>query len=192
MNGVRIRRALINLILGTIPGTIIGKVSNVDMSDYTCTVSPIDGGPDYQNVRLKGAIDSDDAGMVIIPEDNSTVVITPIQNNKHNYYITRYTKVKKYIIKMVGGGKFEMNENGEIKLNDASLGGIPKASVLATEINSIKQDLSTLKNLIGVVWIPVPNDGGAALKTAAATWAAAALTSTSQSAIENAKCKHGV
>jgi hypothetical protein len=41
-------------------------------------------------------------------------------------------------------------------------------------IVEIQNDITTLKNILST-WVPVPNDGGAALKAAAATWAATPL-----------------
>lgn len=55
-------------------------------------------------------------------------------------------------------------------------------------IEEIQNDLASIKQVFSTTWTPVPNDGGAALKTAAATWAGAALTENiDDSKIDNVK-----
>ena len=48
-------------------------------------------------------------------------------------------------------------------------------SKLKESIDELKNDLTTLKQVFSS-WVTVPNDGGAALKAASATWAGTALT----------------
>lgn len=47
-------------------------------------------------------------------------------------------------------------------------------SKMAESVNELKNDLTTLKAAFNS-WTPVPNDGGAALKTSAATWSGTSL-----------------
>lgn len=64
-----------------------------------------------------------------------------------------------------------------------------KAEQLAQRINAIEKDINTLKNVFSA-WVTTPNDGGAALKLAAAAWAGSLLTLTQRSDYENGKVKH--
>lgn len=47
-------------------------------------------------------------------------------------------------------------------------------SKLKEAFDELQQSVTTLKNVFST-WVPVPNDGGAALKAAAASWAGTAL-----------------
>jgi hypothetical protein len=53
----------------------------------------------------------------------------------------------------------------------------------------VEKDLNSLKQVFLQDWVPVSQDGGAALKAAAATWAGRRLTETQKSDIENEKVK---
>lgn len=80
---------------------------------------------------------------------------------------------------------YSTNENGVVQQyihlkNDgtAEFGGtgdfLTRYLPTAATIEEIQDDIATLKNILST-WVPVPNDGGAALKTAAASWAATPL-----------------
>lgn len=88
---------------------------------------------------------------------------------------------------------YSTNENGDVQQyihlkNDgtADFGGtgdfLTRYSPMAATIEEIQNDIATLKNVLST-WIPVPNDGGAALKTAATSWASTPLVEN----ISNAK-----
>jgi hypothetical protein len=128
---MKARQVLIKLILGTIPATITGTVKSVDESDFTCVVTPSRGGPDFEDVRLKVAIDENDAGIVCIPDLNSEVVISCLFNNEHAYYVTRFSKIKKWHLKTVSGRSFEITGEGKIKINGDQYGGIPKSDKIS-------------------------------------------------------------
>ncbi|KKN55741.1 hypothetical protein LCGC14_0579510 [marine sediment metagenome] len=80
---------------------------------------------------------------------------------------------------------FSTDENGVLKTfiwlkNDGiiEIGGdvdnMVRFSELKTAFNEMQSDVNTLKTAISG-WTPIPNDGGAALKVALATWFAATL-----------------
>lgn len=78
-----------------------------------------------------------------------------------------------YITELDGKKITEIKKNEIILLegSDNALKFIPTAE----SIDEIKNDVNTLKGVFSG-WTPVPNDGGAALKGAAATWYANTLT----------------
>lgn len=88
---------------------------------------------------------------------------------------------------------FSTDANGNLKTsiwlkNDGNieLGGntdnLLRFSKTKEVLDELKNDITTLKNIFKT-WTPVPNDGGAALKTASTTWANTAL----QKSIDPAK-----
>ncbi len=91
----------------------------------------------------------------------------------------------------VGGTDTVMELTSEgIVLNGGGLGGIVKVEQLTRHINAIENDINTLKKVFSA-WKITPNDGGAALKLAATTWAGSPLTLTRRGDYENEKVKHG-
>jgi hypothetical protein len=190
MSGGKLRAALIKLIYDTIPPGITGKVKSVDESDFTCVVTPSNGGPDYEGVRLKSSIDSTNEGMVTIPDVNSEVIICPLMNNDHNYYVSRFSKVKKWYLKTTSGKFIEILDTGAIKINGSTFGGIPKAANVSLHHNNNTAKINAFIAAF-IAWAPVPNDGGAALKLALASAIATTVSTTSASDYENTNVQHG-
>ena len=82
----------------------------------------------------------------------------------------------------------EGDEMMEIRLMGGQMGGLVKVEELVKKLNAVEKDLNSLKQVFQG-WVTVPQDGGAALKTAATTWATQQLTETQKSDIENEKVK---
>lgn len=88
------------------------------------------------------------------------------------------------------GDDTSMELTGEgVVLNGGNFGGMVKVEPLTSRINDIENDINELKNIFAS-WVTVPQDGGAALKAASATWAGSLLTPTQRGDYENEKVKH--
>lgn len=83
-----------------------------------------------------------------------------------------------------------MCDTEELHLNGKNHGGLVKADTVAERLNTLEQDLNTLK-LVLSTWVPVSQDGGAALKAAAGAWYGQQLTTTTSQQLQNSKVKHG-
>jgi hypothetical protein len=144
-------------------------VKSVDKAARTCVVYAITGKTQSEipDVRLMAAVDD---GVLIIPavDSNVTIIVTA----QADAYVTQYSEVEEIIFR---GGDL----GGLVKLLDA----VDRFNKIEDDLNSIKQAFTT--------WTPTPNDGGAALKAAAATWSAQQLIKTVRSDIENEKIKQG-
>lgn len=81
----------------------------------------------------------------------------------------------------------ELTADGVV-LNGGKLGGSVKVEELTTRLNTIEKDINALKNVFSA-WVVAPQDGGAALKGAASTWAGQSLTLTKRGDYENEKVK---
>ncbi|WP_317899419.1 hypothetical protein [Aurantibacillus circumpalustris] len=147
--GDKFRKAVIRLILKTIPATITGKVKSVDETDFTCVVTPSRGGPDFESVRLNVAVSDDDSGIVCIPDVDSEVTISCLFNNEHAYQVTRFSKIKKWHLKAVSGRTFEFTDDGKIKINGDQYGGLPIQEFILDNLNAIKDYLGSLNTAIG-------------------------------------------
>lgn len=153
-----------------IPVPIFGTVTAVDEDDMSCTVAPLgeDEGIEYLEVSLMS--EHSENGMYYKPVIDSLVIIAPM--NETRYYVAMYSEIE------------------EVWLRGSEHGGLVKVSELVDKLNNIENDINDLKTVFST-WVPVPNDGGAALKGAAATWYGAQLTPTEIADIENEKVLHG-
>lgn len=146
------------------------EVTEVDEATASCTVKPVSG-PELFDVRIKAAINDKTDGLLIVPVVGSTVLVGIIGNDAETAYIAKYDSIDRVL------------------LHNGSLGGMVKVGELVSKLNALESDLNTIKNVF-TGWTPVPNDGGAALKTAASTWAGSAITQTAAADLENPKLKH--
>jgi hypothetical protein len=184
-------KALRRKILSMIPdSSIVGKVTKVDESNFTCNVMPLDNDAELFKVRLKPTIDNVKKGIIAIPSVDSYVIIGFLKNKDTNPFVIWCSNFEKYYMFGEGGNTFEFKDDGTILINGDTFDGVPKVQVVTDEINDIKTDINTLKAAF-TAWIVIPSDGGAALKAAAASWAGQILTPAVKTDLENAKVKHG-
>jgi hypothetical protein len=147
-------------------------VVSVNETEMTCVVSPIgDLEADFADVRLMADTEDTTKGIYFKPVIGSVVMITP--QDEVTYFVSMYSEVE------------------EVWLRGNTNGGVVKVSDLVTKLNNLENDLNSLKTIFSTSWVPVPNDGGAALKTAAATWAGQSFTPTTAANIQSTTVKHG-
>jgi hypothetical protein len=142
----------------------VAKVSAV--SGSTCTVVTLDTDTELTDVRLQTEASN---GMLMKPTVDSFVIVAPYSD--FEYAVVMFSAID------------------EIKLLDGSYGGLTKTMELKTQLDKTNEVLQavvdSLKN-----WTPVPNDGGAALKTFFNTTLGASVVG-DFSNIENEKITHG-
>lgn len=131
-----------------------------------CDCSPVDGSSDILGVKLQ-AIES--KGSLIVPAIGSMVIVSFI--NRNAGYVSMFSKID--TITLLGG----------------NFNGLVKADELKTQLNKLKDTVDALVEGFSS-WTPVPNDGGAALKTVMTTKLAAKTTG-DFSKLRNDKIKHG-
>lgn len=174
------------LIKKLIPESFTGKVQSVDESKGIVTV--LFDELEY-DVKLKSIVDEAETGVFYIPEVDSDVFCVPEGLDKERYFVAGINKVAKIIFKMQNLSLVMDNETETLKINDGSNGGLIVIADLVSRINDLENDINTLKQAF-FSWVTVPNDGGAALKTAASTWAGQQFVNTQVADIENDKVKH--
>lgn len=143
--------------------SIVGTVKDID--GKTCTVTPSNGDPDLFEVRLQAG--ETDKGFVIYPKKGSEVLVTFL--NKLTGYIALCAEIDR------------------IELDEGKNGGMIILDKLKTEIEKLNSNFDTIKNMFEG-WVPVPNDGGAALKTASSSLSS--LQKADVSGIDNKRFKH--
>jgi len=169
----KLKKAMRDLNPPVINTGILCKVTAYDENKKTCTCEPLNGIAKFFKVRLNSEnIDS----FILIPKVNSTVVVEELEKNQA--YISMFSEIDKILCTA---------EN--IEFNGGNNGGLINISDLISKINNLENDINNLKTII-TTWVPVPSDGGAALKALITTWSAQTLTPTLVSEIENEKIKH--
>lgn len=143
----------------------IAKVLSVDEENALCTVEIIDGAE--VEAKLQQTIAS---GFLVIPAVGSIVVLDWSDNTTP--YVSMFSGVQSII--------FQDGENG----------GLIKIEELVSKLNTLESDLNEIKQVFSTTWTPVPSDGGAALKVAAATWSGSQITETEREDLENENFKH--
>jgi len=170
---------------------IQGVVKSVDEGASTCVVTTVSGDNeiDIPNVLLQSAVCD---GLLIIPVvDSNVLVITSTYNSP---FVCLYSDIKKVYLQ-IGDSSLTLfdstqSDNSIIRINDGSYGGLIKIDDLVSRLNTIENDINTLKTAFSG-WTPVPNDGGAALKGATGAWFGQQLTDTQKADIENPLITHG-
>lgn len=149
---------------------IVCTVDSIDIDTRTCTCKAITGDAttEISGVQLMTEVSD---GFLLLPLIGSTVIVGISVRNVA--FIILFSEVDKIIMR---GG---------------DLGGVPITPDLVTRFNNIENDINDLKEIFSTAWTPVPNDGGAALKAAAASWSALTLIPTEDEDIENENITQG-
>lgn len=146
-----------------------GKVTAVDADKRTVDIER-DELPEMFDVRLN-AVTSPTGALTIYPTVGSYVLCAIIENNPVDAFVLTCTNIDKVV------------------LNDGANGGVLKVEAVASELQAIKDDLNAIKTAF-TNWVVSPADGGAALKSATATWSAQQLQAVDETALQNEKFKH--
>lgn len=163
-------------------GTVVPGSVNLD--NYTVSVLLTGFTLPLPGVIL-GTISGNGNGCIPIPADNSDVVIACI-DGPGVYCVVKAAVLDKVLVK-AGNTTLVIDDNGLV-INGGSNGGVPVTPQLVQRLNQLEQDINTLKAAFSA-WTPVTNDGGAALKAAAANWIGQTLTATVAGDIENTAFK---
>jgi hypothetical protein len=167
--------------------TMPGIVTELDRTANTCTVAPADGSPDLFDVRLTASIDENDKVMVIYPALNSHVLVTIIGDNENVAFVSMCSEVEEVFISVRDAFKMRLTESGCV-FDDGENGGLIVNQKLQAQIEKLNANFKILENIFDT-WVPVPNDGGAALKVVAVS-ALQAMQEADLGDVTNDKVKH--
>lgn len=155
--------------------SVIGKAVNVDETTRTCDLEPIEDDSPRAGINLQSAQDGT-TGMVIIPKEDSFIVVSFFDSTTG--FVSLTSEVEKILI-----------DTDLVQYNGGDNGGLINISDLVTEMNKSQNDLNSLKTAISG-WIPVANDGGAALKVALAGFFGTQLVLTKRTDMEDENVTH--
>ncbi len=181
---------------------LVCTVDAIDKAARTIDCTPLNEGAPLLGVNLQ-ANQEVDFGLCLFPEPGSHVVVGFVADGAAGVVLLT-EKIESAEI-VIGDSSAVMDADGlrfdigdisahidknAVTFNGGRLGGLVKVEALTKRLNTIENDINELKNIFATSWIPVAQDGGAALKTAAASWYGSRLTPTQRNDYENAKVKH--
>ena len=164
---------------------LVCTVDAVDKAARTVDCSPINESAPLLGVNLQANQDAD-FGLCLFPEVGSYVVVGFVADGAAGVVLLT-EKIEAAEI-VIGDTSALMDADG-VTLNGGNLGGLVKVEDLTKRLNILENDINQLKNIFAS-WVVEPQDGGAALKTAASPWAGSRLTPTQRGDYENIKVKH--
>lgn len=135
---------------------------SVDWNTKTMIAEGIVDGLDYFDVLL--GLNA----LQIQPEINSKCLIGLLGNNSAAAFL------------------IWCNDAELIQFNKGELKGLPISDHVVDRLNIVEKDLNDLKQVF-TSWVVAPQDGGAALKSAAGTWFGNTITETQYADIANEK-----
>lgn len=177
---------------------LVCTVDAVDKSARTIDCSPINEGAPLLGVNLQ-ANQGADFGLCLFPEIGSFVVVGFIADGAAGVVLLT-EKIESAEI-VIADTSAVMDADGvridvgdisahldkkAVTFNGGDLGGLVKVEDLTKRLNLIENDINKLKTAFST-WVVAPQDGGAALKTAAGSWFGSQLTTTKRGDYENKK-----
>lgn len=202
MNEGEVNSALIQLVQEQIPPAFVGKVLSVD--EATAEVEVLYNELEY-TAKLKSIVDEQEVGLVLLPEMDSMVYVVPEGIVEPRYVVAKVNTIAKIKLVMgdlaiildkeeklasltVGNTTIEVM-NDLASINGGDNGGVPVSQSISDKLNALENDINSLKQAFSQ-WVPVSQDGGAALKSGITSWAGQSITNTKSGDLENSKFKH--
>jgi len=167
----------IRAITGGNGGTALFTAEVKSVEGETCTV--LVGELEVPDVLLTPADEGADGKLLITPKEGSQVTVADLSCGELRHLaVVHWGEVEKISLTA-----------DSIELNGGDNGGLVKIEALTDKINNIEKDINKLKQAF-TTWVPVPQDGGASLKSGVASWAAQQLVQTQVSDLEDDKITH--
>ena len=177
---------------------LVCTVDAVDKSARTVDCSPINEGAPLLGVNLQ-ANQGADFGLCLFPEIGSFVVVSFIADGSAGVVmLTEKIESAEIVIADTSvvmdadGVRIDISDisahldKNAVTFNGGDLGGLVKVEDLTKRLNLIENDINKLKSAFST-WEVAPQDGGAALKTAAGSWFGSQLTPSKRGDYENNK-----
>lgn len=166
---------------------IEGKVKSVDKDKNICDIEPLDGGTEFQDVRLQPITGGNTTGFFLYPKQDTNVLVLII--NQAEAFLLSVQEVESMKLFVGDNFKLEIDNQGNAVFNDGNNGGLIIISKLQEQINKNSQ---LLQHILTVINTPVNEAGNGA--PSVFQQALKAATSTDQVAdlsnITNDKIKH--
>jgi hypothetical protein len=155
--------------------SLLAQVKSVDAENKLCDLYDDDSDLDFYDVRLQPVIDGKQS-IVLVPKVDSWVLAVRLEGTD-DWAIVWAEQLEKYIV-----------ECDNVEFNGGENGGLVNWPDAKAQLDKSNEVLGIIMNTL-TTWTPIPNDGGAALKTAFST-AIAGKTLGSFEDLEDTKVKH--
>lgn len=162
-------------------GYIMAIVKEVNNDSYTITAS--DDGFEYTDVQLKSIVDNEQLSIIIVPEIDSSVIISEL--NKSTHFVVKVNEIKELKIMFKDGLNVVLNKDNLV-INEGDFGGLIKIDELLKKVNRLEDSLKSHQHL----YIPYPS-GVAATPVPSTAHPQNTFVNTKRSEIENTKVTHG-
>lgn len=188
---------------GSSASLFIGTVSAVDTKTRTVDVEPINEDAPVLGVNLQANQEAT-LGVVFFPRVGSYVAVAMLSGYAAGVVVLT-EDVESIEVNINDGTKLTITEGGislAVKdgttldiddsaavFNGGDLGGLINVADLTDRLNTIEKDINNLKSVMSS-WVPVSQDGGAALKSAVTSWAGKQLTLSQRGDYEDEAVKH--
>lgn len=179
---------------------LVCTVDAVDEKARTIDCTPLNEGAPLLGVNLQ-ANQGANYGLWLYPEVGSFVIVGFVADGAAGVVLST-EKIKQAEV-VIGDTSAVMDADGcriktanmsadinadDIIFNGGKLNGLVKIDDLTKRLNTIENDINKLKGIMAA-WVPVAQDGGAALKSSVADWSGDTLVLTKRSDYENEKIK---
>ncbi len=166
------------------PVALIAKVESTDGDTCTCSIGDLK----LTDVRLRAVVNGEDSQLLVTPKKGSYVTLLDLSGGDlRQTEVIAFSEIEKIEIKT--SGDIAIDCDGTITLNGGDNHGLVKIKELTQKLNAIEKDINKIKGVFAN-WAPSPQDGGAALCSAAKTWASSTLKLTDQNDYEDTKITH--
>jgi len=160
--------------------TAWATAKSVDWNKKTMVCTGVADDLDYEGVLLGVGY------CYLKPKVGTLCLVGMIENNAAAAFLIDAEEIEEMDIKT--SVKLNLNAN-ELVINGGGNDGVPISDKVAKRLNKVENDMNSLKQVFSG-WVPVSQDGGAALKAAATSWAGQQLKTTVATDILNDKVKH--
>ncbi len=152
------------------------KVKSVD--GETCSVD-LDG-MELTDVRLRAVVNGENSKILVTPKIGSHVLVADLcRGDMRETAVLGYSEVD----------KIEIDCADKIVINGGHNDGLVKIGPLVDRLNYIERKIGALMDIF-YDWVPLPQDGGTALKTTLAEWCVGQIELSRRENLENDKIKH--
>ena len=166
-------------------GQLSGGAPSVDRDARAVDCEPLDESAPILGCSLQGDQEGEE-GFLLLPKVGCYVIVGLVDGQDTG--VVLLTDELDALEVKIGDKTLVFSSEG-IVFNGGDLGGLIKVEELTTKLNTIEQDINSLKQALSS-WTPIPSDGGAALKAAVTSWAAKQLKQSKRSDYEDKLIKH--
>jgi hypothetical protein len=159
------------------------EVVSVNIEEKTCVVKSVSiEDTEISEVKMQA---TNNDGFCLVPAIESMVVVSVTKTKEPFIILT--SDIDK-ILCVIDGNNFYTFDSEGFVFNNGLNGGLVVSKNIIEKINTIEKSINDLKFILST-WVPVPSDGGAALKALLSSYYMPLVLS-NKIEIENKKIKH--